>query len=673
MALPGRAICVRQGPPCPDGNWHDEEAIRARAPGFDGRVWYLAPDGDDESSGGRDAPLRTVSEAHGRAVSGDILALGVGRFDEAIRIRRRLAIVGACVEQTTVTASPSDDDPVIEATGNKDIAVSDLTVTGARGGIWLRESGRAQLRGVSVRETVRAGVAVAGDDARMVLEDVVIADTQGRSGDLNLGYGLDVESGAEAEVVRGFLSGNHDVGVVAIGRGTIVRMEDVVVARTQPDQGNASSGRGVGVNLGATVEVSRVVVHRSHEFGVFVRDAGSRLTGDFLVIEMTQPRRSDGSLGHGLSVQAGGHAVLSHVVLDRNHDVALLGMDADTEVTVGASLIAATQATPHDGTGGLGVVAQGAARVNLTQAVVDSNHSAGVIATFGAQLTLEDIAIVRTQPQPGDGSLGRGIHLTNGATVTVVRGLVDLNHDVGVLATGLGSGLQLTDVAITRTQAQRSDLTAGRGLDLSSGAEANVTRAKLDGNHSVAIAAFERGTSLTFEDLTVTNTQPRPADRSVGRGVSIHEGADVTVTRGFFGANHEVAIVAFDPGTTATLRHVTVRDTAPTPCSPVEIVPTCDGFLGSGIAVLEAKVILEDFQIMGSALAGIQILEVDEFHATRGVVSENLIGLNVQDADLDIAASFEDVWTFNNGVDRDFAKIHVPSAADALSQLKASQ
>lgn len=667
MALPGSG-CLRQGPACPAlDEWPDEAALRARADGFDGRIWYVSPAGDDGGDGTRDRPLATVNEAMGRSVSGQVIALGLGQYDEVVRIRRHLALVGACVEGTTIsTRLATEVDPVIDI--DRDATLADLTVTGARGGVWLREPARAILRGVAVRDTVLAGVAATGVGAQIVLEDTIVVNTGGRPSDRSLGYGLSVESGAHAEVIRAYFGHNRDVGVVVIGEGTSATLTDVVVSDTQPDLRGLGGGRGLSVNRGARMEVLRVVVVRNHKIGVFVRDAGTRLTGSFLAVLDTQPNLATMGLGQGLSVQAGAHALLSQVLLDGNRDAGLLVLDTGTTVTVEDGFIVGTQPLATDQSRGVGVAAQGS-RVELRRVVLDHNHAAGALATLGAQLVLEDVVITNTQPQREDEYFGRGIHASGAATVTLTRGVMDHNFDVGVLAFDPGSSLVLEDVSITNTQAQRSDMTSGRGLDLSNLASAVLTRVLFDGNHSVAVVAFDSGTRAELEDVTIRNTQPRPADRSVGRGLSVQAGARVELTRGLFEFNHEAAIVAVDPGTVAVLAHVTVRDTRATPCSPVELIPTCDGFLGSGVAILEAEVTLEDFLISGSALAGLQIIEVDTFKAARGEVRDNRIGINVQDTDLDLGVAFDAVTSRANEQDRAFEDLPAPSASSALDAL----
>ena len=668
FAAVGSPGCVRQGPTCP-ADWHGEAEIRARVPEFDGRVWYVAPVGDDGGEGTREAPLLTVGAAMRAATSGDIIALGLGEYDEAVSIRRRLAIVGACVEGTAIAPTePSTTDPVLESTRDDVVAVADLTLRGDRGGVWMREPGTIQLRGVAVRDTVLAGIAAAGPSARITLEDSLVAGTRGRPSDNSLGYGLDVEGGGQLEAARSQVSANHDVGIVALGAGTQVSLRDVIVNDTQPDQRDLSGGRGVSLDRGATLDFERLIVVGNHTMGVFATGA-SVIHGVDLAVLGTLPRQSDMTRGHALSAQGGALVEVERAVLEGSHDVAVLTLDQDTRLGLHAAVVTGTQPSARDGERGGGVVAQRGAEVSLREVIVHRNHSVGILVDLGAKLLLEDVRVTDTLPQPSDGAFGRGLHLAQGAQVTGLRVALARNHDVGILAFGLGTSVVLEDVAVTDTQPQRSDLSSGRGMDLTDGAAATLTRARFVGNHSVGVVAFDEGTTLTLIDVEISGTLPRPADRTVGRGLSVQQGADADVTRGLFDANHEVGVVAFDPGTELAMRHITVRNTAPTPCSPETLVPTCGGFLGSGIAALEASLRIENFLITGSELAGLQILAVPSFRAVQGEIRENRIGLNVQDDDLDLAASFKDVRTYDNDEDRAFDSLPVPTSVGVLDQL----
>jgi hypothetical protein len=669
FAVAGMPACVRQGPQCPDSSWHEEAAIRARVPEFGGRVWYVAPTGDDGAQGSRDAPFLTVVAAMRASTSGDIIALGRGEYDAAVAIRRRLAIIGACVEGTTIAPSePSVADPVLQSTRDDTVIVADLTLRGDRGGVWMREPGTIHLRGVAVRETVLAGVAAAGLSSRITLEDSLVASTRGRPSDSSLGYGLDVESGGQLEASRSQVSANHDVGIVALGAGTHVILHDVIVNDTQPDQRDLSGGRGVSLDQGATLEFERLVVVGNHAMGVFAT-GGSLVNGIDLAVRGTRPRQSDMTLGCALSSQGGAQVEVERAVLEGSHEVAVLALDQDTSLRLRRAVVTGTLPAARDATRGAGIAVQRGAEVSLREVTIHRNHSLGLFVALSASLVLEDVRVTETMPQSSDGDFGRGLHVGEGSQVTGHRVALARNHDVGILAFGLGTVVTLEDVAVTDTQPQRSDMSAGRGLDLSGGASATLTRASFLGNHSVGVVAFDNGTSLTLTDVQISGTLPRPADRTVGRGLSVQQGAHASVTRGLFDANHEVGVVAFDPGTELIMRDITVRDTVPTPCNPDELLPTCEGFLGSGIATLEASLRIEDFLITGSDLAGLQILAVPVFHAERGEIRGNRIGLNIQDADLDLAASFDKVRTYDNDEDRAFDDVPVPTAGGILQDL----
>ena len=77
----GDAACRRIGTACPEGDdFLDEAALRALAPGYDGTIRYVSPQGRGAACS-RDAPCRSVSDALRRPPGdGTILALAAGTY-----------------------------------------------------------------------------------------------------------------------------------------------------------------------------------------------------------------------------------------------------------------------------------------------------------------------------------------------------------------------------------------------------------------------------------------------------------------------------------------------------------------------------------------------------------------------------------------------------------------
>jgi hypothetical protein len=70
--------------------------------------------------------------------------------------------------------------------------------------------------------------------------------------------------------------------------------------------------------------------------------------------------------------------------------------------------------------------------------------------------------------------------------------------------------------------------------------------------------------------------------------------------------------------------------------------------------------------VQRSQLAGLQIVAPVEFSAKGGVISDNTIGVNIQDPRLVIEDAFDEVRAHENDVDFDSADLPVPSAEGLL-------
>ena len=197
----GETECVRQGVECPEEGalWHDEETIRAQAPEYEGAIVYVSPDGTDEGDGSRDAPLGRIGRALVVAGAGGIVAVSAGEFAEKVVLNGRSAVVGSCVEGTTIVApSATEADSTVEFSGaSANAQLSDLSVTGERIGVLFNGTvERNVVARVVVREAMGVGV-IAGRRAQGVaLEDVVVRDTREMARDDTSGYGVTVQEGA---------------------------------------------------------------------------------------------------------------------------------------------------------------------------------------------------------------------------------------------------------------------------------------------------------------------------------------------------------------------------------------------------------------------------------------------------------------------------------------------
>lgn len=152
------------------------------------------------------------------------------------------------------------------------------------GGLAAQNGARVELRRGLLEQNREAGVLVALDGAEALLEDVVIRDTLVRETDGALGRGLNIQLEARAELRRGLVEHNRDVGVLALERARFDG-EDVVIRRTtapdcHPDCERGSFGVNLGSYTGSTVELGRFELASAELCGVQIgADARVRLTG----------------------------------------------------------------------------------------------------------------------------------------------------------------------------------------------------------------------------------------------------------------------------------------------------------------------------------------------------------------------------------------------------------
>jgi hypothetical protein len=138
--------------------------------------------------------------------------------------------------------------------------------------------------------------------------------------------------------------------------------------------------------------------------------------------------------------------------------------------------------------------------------------------------------------------------------------------------------LTLEDVVVRDTDGRESDGAFGRGLEVLEGAGATVRRGVFEGNRDIAVTAFDEGTSVEMEDVVVRDTRGRRSDRGFGTGRLAPAGAGVVVRRGLFERNMEVALTVGQAGTSLTLEDSVVRDTEGR---------ESDGLVGRGLLVVE--------------------------------------------------------------------------------------
>jgi len=240
------------------------------------------------------------------------------------------------------------------------------------------------------------------------------------------------------------------------------------------------------------------------------------------------------------------------------------------------------------GTDGRGIDAEddlGATSLTVARSLIDGATDLGAFVE-GSRAVFEASVIRGTRPR-ADGTSGRGLSIqANGASdrrgeATLSECVIEDNTEIGIHVSG--STLELSASVVRRTSPSKDDV-GGRGInaqpDSSARLRATITidTSCIEENHDAGV--FVTGSDATISNTVIRDTQPRPADRSSGRGVTVRSTSDTgapasaSIVASALIGNHEAGLLV--QGSDATVDALLVRDTRSRPL---------DGEFGRGVIV----------------------------------------------------------------------------------------
>ena len=637
---PGAAGCEAIGSDCPDGDL--PEGLPP-----DATILWVQDGAPEGATGLADDPFGTIGEALGHANAGEIVAIGRGTYDEAVRVPAGVTLWGACPAETTITSSTPSTSAGVVTVGRSGAVVRNLRVSGERVGVWA--DGRlaeVELRDVVV-ESARGGGLWVSNGGRLVAERVVVRDTRDLEGVWGLGLEVDEGSG---ELRHAVLERNAEVGVIAAAAGASVVLEDVAVVDTRARTSDARAGYGLMALAGGTMSARRTVIASAREVGVVAVDPDTTMTLEDVVVRDTIDDGVAGRRGRALFVDAGAQVSAARLLVERSGDVAIRVAGTGAAFDVVEMVVQDSLGTTPEGEHGSGLSVQDGARASVAKALVRRTRDSGVVVIGeGTFAHFEDLTVSDTTGQQSDGRFGRALSLSGDCEAEVLRARFERGRDAGVLADGEGTILTLEDVAIADNAGMESDGSSGFGVILQNFVQAEFSRISVERTRYAALGVID-GARLTASDVVVRDTDSQASDGTLGRGLSAQGGASVELQRGQFVANRELAVAGFDEGTTLRLEDVLIADTSEQDCGG-----DCGGF-GSGIGVgsyLTASIDLQRFSVVRSALCGVQVARDGGLDLRDGEVAYNPVGANVQVDDYDISRLTESVAWRDNQRDLD--------------------
>jgi hypothetical protein len=451
-------------------------------------------------NGTRSAPFASIGEAIAAAPNGAVIAIAKGRYRENLEFNRGLSLIGACASETILeNASPSDMPAIVVAGGSAHLEHLRIDAGGFVG--LLVDGAQVETTSLIVADAALAGIQVSGTSASLNATDMWITRTQQAAGPFAAyaSAGLVVQSGANARVQRTALEDNVFDGIL-VADGASVFLEDVAVRRTQPNAEN-QGGHGLHAQANANVEVFASVFDLNHEAGISMTSSTLRLRRS--VVRRTQPNPTR-PVAFGINAQSGAMVSIEASALEDNDYVAAHGEDVGTNIELRDVLIIGT--TAHVEGAGLGLTITDGARANVERLALLQNHSIG-LALWGRGTHLEalDLTVSETGPDPVYGDFGRGIEITNGATMNATRVLLDRNREAG-LSVNREARATLVDAMVRGTLARDCATTScpesplGMGIVVFDQGELSIGRFEISTN-ALAGAQMVDGEMRLFDGI----------------------------------------------------------------------------------------------------------------------------------------------------------------------------
>ncbi|WP_437630267.1 right-handed parallel beta-helix repeat-containing protein [Sorangium sp. So ce854] len=552
MAIPGDTAC-REVAPCGDGEY-------GSIPVGETTQFVNAAYAAADSDGTRERPWKRIQDGIDKARSGAIVAVAAGSYAEDLLIRgKRVRLWGRCpglVEVVGTGAEIAALSILRGAAGGSEVRA--LSITGPELGLFTTGASDVLVDHVWIHDTG--------------LEGLHVEDTLGPT---------------SVAVSASLIEAAREVAVGLIGGETTI--ETTVVRDTRAGSGG-SNGLGLVAQRseeeGATLTIRRSLVERNRAVGVLIQ--GSDATIEATVVQGTQPQRSDGSFGRGLSIEQDpstrerANVTVRASLVAQNHEygVFVAASDATVEATVVQGNL-----PQSDGTRGAGIEIEddemgNRARLALRSSLLQSNHGVG-LRIEGSDATVEAVVVRDTQPGR-DGAFGRGIEVSGGGPrqgmLTLHASLLEHNHDAGVLVTGGSADVEATVVRGT----QPVEPTGGAGIlvqgdpDTEGRPKLSLRASLLEENHYTGVHVL--GSEATIEATVVRDTQQLAGGAGVA-GIVIQQfpaaqaRAKATLRAVLLSQNHGAGVLV--AGSDATIESTVVRDTRALP----------DGTSGRGVEI----------------------------------------------------------------------------------------
>jgi hypothetical protein len=539
-------------------------------------------------------------------------------------------------------------------------------------GVWAEQGSGVSLTNCLLEGNHGTGAVARFADTTLTLHNTAVLDTNSRVFDGLRGYCLDITDGASGVVAGGLFSGCQGIGIASDAAGSVLDLQDVTVEGIRSEEDSRGNGVGMWIDSGAQVTLARGRFEGNRTVGVYLMDADTTADLTDVSVSGTLPEEAGNVLGRGLEIDSGAQVTLTRGMFSQNRDAGIAvggaGSLLEAQDLIVKDTLSRTEILEDVPEAGLAVIDGGKAVV--TGGLFENNRTSAVLAAGeNAAAELDGLTVRDTLSQEGLDLRGLGIWASLGAYVKCENSLFERNREVAIFAHAPGTRLDLERVVVKETLAQERDRIFGRALNIQQGATGGLSHSLLDGNQSIGVFVHGEGSAVDLEGVLVANTKSREYDLINGRGLSVQGGGQAVVRNSVFHSNRDVGVSAHGQGTVLILERVMINESLMRDCATAD-PPTCAGQgAGTGLGVYdEAGATVGSVNVAASVQAGVQLARMGTVTGSGLILRGNPIGVNIQDVpgDYDFFESVTDLLMEENDVNFDTTALPVPDPVETL-------
>jgi hypothetical protein len=254
-----------------------------------------------------------------------------------------------------------------------------------------QEGASATCRRCRFQRSKEIAMMVTGSQA--TFEDLLVTDVERRESDQQVGRGISVRDEGSAEIHRMMIRRVHSEGILVIGESTLTAT-DVDIRDVRLVSGYF--GRAMIVVDGSTVTMERWEASELPEAGFLFQDPRTVVTMRDILLHDVHSREVDGRGGRGVNIQIGASVAGERIAIRDVRDVGLAVLSPDThvdltDVSIGPVLsVACGDTTCSDDPAGHGFGVYEMGNAQLSRFEVAEADLCGVHIADGASASIEN-------------------------------------------------------------------------------------------------------------------------------------------------------------------------------------------------------------------------------------------------------------------------------------------